>query len=63
MENYRSSNEISVVTHFAICWWEGKPQERVLGNVNDCRDRTAALLTEEVQRFVNEFNCVQKLIA
>ena len=40
-----------------------KPQERFLRYVDVSKDRTAASLTEEVQKFVNEFNCGQKFIA
>ena len=40
-----------------------QPQERVLGYVDVSKDRRAASLTEEVRKFVNEFNCGQKSIA
>lgn len=40
-----------------------RPQERFLGYIEVSKDRRAASLTEEVRKFVNQFNCGQKLIA
>ncbi len=57
----KTLSQLTTVIHYVNT--DGKPVEHFLGFSNVIRDRTAAILNQEVDKMLEEYGCGEKLIA